>query len=281
MKTLVKTFSPSFKTDNLIFDMTRISLDRDCEKHSHSCVEIIFGLGGSCIHEINGFQYNFAAGDIAVIHTGQTHALKKTVCFEHMNLSCSQEAFTTLAPSMLHLKGFDEFFIPGKQTSGILRLKAKDFKALREILFSMFREYQSRTPGWQTAVRASFIMLTVIIARANTGKLQDYDPSLKKLNETVSYMDRNFRKNLSLGELAKMAALSDSQFIRVFKKNFNRAPIDYLIGLRLDEACRILASSSKTVSEAAFEAGFSDSNYFSRIFKNRFGRSPSEWRLKP
>jgi transcriptional regulator GlxA family with amidase domain len=66
--------------------------------------------------------------------------------------------------------------------------------------------------------------------------------------------------------------------LRVFRQATGKSPIDYLIGLRIEAAKRLLRQSDLGMTEIALEVGFGDSNYFARQFRVVAGRTPSEFR---
>lgn len=84
--------------------------------------------------------------------------------------------------------------------------------------------------------------------------------------------------NLKLEQLAKLCNLSLSSFKREFKKEFNDSPTNYLIGKKLEKAKELLSMTDLAISEVAYETGFEDPLYFTRLFKKRIGVAPSSYR---
>jgi len=84
--------------------------------------------------------------------------------------------------------------------------------------------------------------------------------------------------NLKLEELAKLCNLSLSSFKREFKKEFDDSPTNYINNRRLDKAKELLSLSDIPVSEIAYEIGFKDSLYFTRLFRNKVGVPPTTYR---
>lgn len=84
--------------------------------------------------------------------------------------------------------------------------------------------------------------------------------------------------NLSVHDLARLCHLSVSSFKREFKKVFNDTPAHYITAQRVKKAASLLKNSSLSVSEIAWETGYEDPAYFSRLFKRATGCSPSEFR---
>ncbi len=91
-------------------------------------------------------------------------------------------------------------------------------------------------------------------------------------------METNYTYNLSLAEFAKLAHLSLASFKREFKKVFGTTPGKWLMEKRLDYAGRILSTSSKSISDVAFESGFQNTTHFTRVFKEKFYISPLHYR---
>ncbi len=84
--------------------------------------------------------------------------------------------------------------------------------------------------------------------------------------------------NYSLSEMSTRFAMSESTFTRQLKRLTGLTPIRYFQELRLNEARRILENREfRTITNVAYKIGFKDANAFSRAFKKRFGKSPSDF----
>lgn len=105
------------------------------------------------------------------------------------------------------------------------------------------------------------------------------NPESKILTETCKYIQENFHKNISIKELANNVSLSPSYFLKMFKKNANTTPTEYIISIRLSNAKQLLSESNLTIAQIAELCGFNDASYFSYYFRRRFGVKPSEYRL--
>lgn len=95
---------------------------------------------------------------------------------------------------------------------------------------------------------------------------------------SILYMKEHLKEKLTLKELASHAELSASHYSLVFKNKTGRAPMEYLIGLRIQHACNLLDHSSLKVNEIAQRVGYDDPYYFSRIFSKVMVQSPREYR---
>lgn len=86
--------------------------------------------------------------------------------------------------------------------------------------------------------------------------------------------------NLKLEQLAKLCNLSLSSFKREFKKEFDNSPSNYINNRRLNKAKELLTLTEMSIGEIAFEIGFEDSLYFTRLFKNKIGVPPTVYRAE-
>ncbi len=91
-------------------------------------------------------------------------------------------------------------------------------------------------------------------------------------------IDLHLFSNLSLDELAKLCNLSLSSFKREFKKEFNDSPTNYINDRRLDKAKELLNITDLPIGEIAYQIGFKDSLYFTRLFKKKIGIPPTAYR---
>jgi len=105
-------------------------------------------------------------------------------------------------------------------------------------------------------------------------QVREKDP----IEDTVFFMKENLAMKISLDDLAQESGLSPSHYSMVFRKKTSRAPMDYLIHLRIQRACQILDASDLRIKEVASRVGYEDPYYFSRIFKKVMGVSPAVYR---
>ncbi len=95
-----------------------------------------------------------------------------------------------------------------------------------------------------------------------------------------NYIQEHITEKILLQELADLTHLQKNYFISRFTKEFGSTPIDYINALRLESIARYLHSQpSASISEAAFLYGFQDYRYFTRLFKQRYGITPSSFRM--
>ena len=82
--------------------------------------------------------------------------------------------------------------------------------------------------------------------------------------------------DITIEEIAEQAGITADHLRELFRARFGIRPLEYRTGLRLARARELLSESTMNVKEVAHKVGFSNALYFSRIFKQRFGTSPSD-----
>lgn len=101
------------------------------------------------------------------------------------------------------------------------------------------------------------------------------------IQPTLAFLHQNVHRPVSLAEMAAHAELSESHFSRLFKEQTGHAPVEYLINLKMHQACTLLAQTPLPVRAVSQEVGYADCYYFSRLFKKVIGMSPTEYRALP
>jgi len=102
----------------------------------------------------------------------------------------------------------------------------------------------------------------------------------KRLAEQIAeYLRLNFAKTVSIDELAQKYHFSLPYFSKLFKKHYGESPVKYLTRLRIDAAKQLMLDNPRLEIGVVGEiVGYADQHYFSRIFKNTTGLSPTEFK---
>ncbi len=104
---------------------------------------------------------------------------------------------------------------------------------------------------------------------------------LDYIENMVDFIKENIANHsLTVDLLADKFNLSRSSLFRIFKTSFGISPKEYIINKRMELASKMLIQTSHSIKSIALSVGFENSMYFSKIFKQRFGLTPSEYRTK-
>ena len=96
--------------------------------------------------------------------------------------------------------------------------------------------------------------------------------------EVMRYLMGNFRDEVRLEEVLRIARMSKPTFARQFKKHSGKTFSDFITHIRLQAACRELVETDRSVLEIALDCGFSHISFFNRIFRRILRRNPTDYR---
>lgn len=102
--------------------------------------------------------------------------------------------------------------------------------------------------------------------------------SVSIVEKAKKYIDDNFQKDVSLDDVSRIVDISPFYFSKLFKQEVGKNFIEYLTEVRLRKARALLNNPQYSIKEVCVMSGYSDPNYFSRIFKKYEGVTPSEYR---
>ena len=94
----------------------------------------------------------------------------------------------------------------------------------------------------------------------------------------LAYLHKHYAEKVTINDIATAVNVSPKECIRSFKKSIHQTPIEYLLNYRIEQAKKLLRQSELTITDVALQAGFSTSAYFSKIFRERVGQTPREYR---
>ena len=123
-------------------------------------------------------------------------------------------------------------------------------------------------------------LLALISDGVHRSKHSEKCGDVKNIDSIIEYMNMNYEKKLTVSTLAEMAGYSVSRFLHLFSETIGKPPMRYLRDIRLANACELLDTSEYPVSEVADLCGFNDPLYFSRVFADKYGLSPSVYRKR-
>ena len=99
-----------------------------------------------------------------------------------------------------------------------------------------------------------------------------------RIGFVVDYIKRNLHQKLSIESIAKLAYVSKSNFFKMFRDELGISPNDFILQERINKAKELLAGQN-SIKETAFQTGFSDTNYFTRVFKQLVGVTPKNYQV--
>ena len=112
--------------------------------------------------------------------------------------------------------------------------------------------------------------------------LKDAQPKTEinddRIQKVLSYIRKNIYKTIDIDSLAAISCLSKDHFIRLFKKEINNTPLQYINQKKIEKAQLILITDSMPVKNISYLLAYEDHSYFNRLFKKLTGVTPQQYR---
>jgi AraC family L-rhamnose operon transcriptional activator RhaR/AraC family L-rhamnose operon regulatory protein RhaS len=252
--------------------------------HMHEFSEIVIITSGRGVHITGKESYPLNAGDAFVIGGSRRHD------YHSMERLCLVNIL--FQPEKLNLRTYDLRTLPGyhalftlepawrqrNQFQGRLRLTPQELNVVMAFVDELEKELRVRASGFKFMATASFMHIVGYLSRCFAKAKNPDSRALLRIGEAISHLEANYREPIELDRLASMAHMSKRNFMRTFQAATGSSPIAHLIQLRVNQAASLLRRTEHSITEIAFQVGFSDSNYFARQFRALLGVTPSQYR---
>lgn len=250
-------------------------------KHWHNEMEIIYVKKGKGMVTLDMDKLYVEAGDIIIVIPGQLHSIEQ---FDKYIMEYENIIFST---DMLISKYSDtiesEFFIPllaGKLGFNHLITLDEDLHVPLAACLNKADEICKTFPkGYKLAIKSCLFEFFFIIANnaEEMSKIKS-NKNLDKLKDILGYIEKNYKKPITIEEISEVCNFSTSHFMKFFKKSMGTSFIDYLNDYRLSASARLLLSSDDNIIDIAADCGYENLSYYNRIFKKKYGDTPSAYR---
>ncbi len=249
------------------------------ESHWHDDIELILILSGQMQYNINGEIILLKQGEGVFVNAKQLHfgfSEEKSECeficiLLHPILLCSSK---TAEEKYISPILFNEQ-IPFCHLKDNSKWK-KDILSATQEIYAVKNDALS-----ELKIQRAFLSIWILLCENAVSMRREQTQKghqLSALKDMVSFINRNYAEKLSLGDIASAGKVGKTGCCEIFRKYLNQTPNEYLTRLRLRKAGELLASGDITVTQAAYEVGFSGASYFTEIFHKFYGCTPSEYR---
>jgi len=274
----VKTYSTHIGDSQL--HMIRTKQKNDAP-HRHVFFEFVYVMKGSATHLLQNVSITLKEGDYFIIDPGSIHCYQNTNDFEisiclflpeyiDRALKDCPSLSSLLSNRILH------FGVPIDLHASDRVLHDNDGSVGRTVL-QMEREYKEKKTGYRELIRCDLTRLLVCAVRyveLQETRSHFHDATLTVM-KTVS---QNLSAPLSLENLSRMTGYTPQYLSSLFKADTGICIREFLIRLRVEEACRLLAQKDYRIHDLATAVGYGDAKHFAQVFRKRKGCSPKEFR---
>lgn len=246
--------------------------------HWHSEVEIIRVLKGEFHVTLNSKTYIAKEGDFIFVNSNTVH--------RGTPINCEYECIVFHA-DFLYSDEFDCHSFIKNLLDGeciINEIFPSDNAEFSAALSSIFASVTSDANARKFRVIASFYSFFALVyekqlfTQSMGSNSFVNDPKIITLKKIISFLRKNYDKQISLEMLSGAVNKSPKYVGCFFKQMTGKTPIEYLNEYRIEKACHKLLYTDLAVTDIAFSCGFSDLSYFIKTFKKTKGVSPGKYR---
>ena len=230
---------------------------------------------GTEVAEVSAGDFLFIPADLVFrVETIEGPASVRRLAFERKIVEENMDNFDGEINYMFYVQSFSRV-VTFKPSHPI-------YESLCYCMSEAYEEYISKDVCFRLPVRAYLYLLSASILRYYAGERNELDRMIYhnviRLRPVVEYIAENYGEKIYIETLADMIGVSPDYFTKMFKDSIGTTPIDYINGVRVNHALRLLTMTDTPVNEIADKTGFSNPNYFHKIFKSYMEISPLAYR---
>lgn len=252
--------------------------------HWHSEFEITLITDGSANYKFGKDDYITSAGDIILIAPNTLHSIvpinddvqiSDTIVF-HLDLL----GFSN--PDRCTIKYLQPLFSGEYSIVNHISPEFQGYDAIRKSFNELYRIITQKPQFYELELKSSLLKLFALFYSNNIVQTSQETHSHILQNELIvnilSYIDKNYRSDLSIHSIASEFCLSDVHFMNYFRRASGMTCNRYITETRLRAAARMMLETEMSVSEICFECGFRNLSNFNRRFRDYYSVTPSEYK---
>jgi AraC-like DNA-binding protein len=255
-------------------------------EHRHDFCELTIVTRGGAMHMLEGTAFPVTAGDVFLLQGRQRHYFYHRENLDLINIMYDPEKIALPENELRRMPGYCAMFLleptyrRQHNFASRLHLKRVPLGHVEQLVGVLEKESLEKPPGYEVALRAKLLELIVYLSRAYTNTDTTEAHALLRVGNVIGALENDFSRDWKLDDLLKIANMSRSNLMRVFRKATGQPPIEYLVRLRVQRSMEMLLNTDLSITEIAMEIGFNDSSYFTRQFRKINGLSPSAYRKR-
>jgi len=225
-------------------------------RHAHPFFELLFFLEGRANIDAGAESMDVLGFDVLIYPPGLEHA-------EHLDLRRRQEIICLWVDT-------------GPTASFDHAIKLMDEHGTLRSLFEMvYDEFTAKRPFSPDLITRYLQAIFLQVRRHFAEPARDTSTLVER---SLGYIHEHYARDFDIEELAKQVSVSPSYLFRLFKKRMHVTPMHFRNILRIDKAKLLLADQALTLDDVSERVGYGDPKYFSRVFRDLAGVSPSAYR---
>ncbi len=252
--------------------------------HQHSYFEACYVFKGAGIFRLSGDDYPIGLQQIFLSKPGQLHEI---IPLRKQPLGIYFLAFNVVAHNNPKVRnpGIDELIKALLDSKRCVSAPKNEIQHTINLLNAVI---SSKELGYERLIESLGIKLLLDIARALIEKplvfkaidSQPQNRSEATVQRAALFLRDNHTRSITIKDVAAEIHLSKRHIERLFRGIMGTSIRNYLIDLRMETASRLLLDPQLSIKEIAYQIGYGDTHFFSTLFRQRVGLTPSAFREK-
>lgn len=253
--------------------------------HWHRAMELFFIESGTLEYTTPKGKWVFPAGSGGLVNSNVLHAsrLLTTQCSNIQLLHLFDVSFI----AGTHGSRMEEKYIlpltaaPGLELIPLHPEDPEQARILQEVRQAFDLDEDAWGYEFDLRDRLTRIWLSLFeLARPAMDSRPGDHTADDKVKAMMIYIHEHFQDPISVDQLAQTVHISKRACFRLFQEHLHMTPVEYMRSYRLQRACQMLANGTESITQIAYNCGLGSSSYFGKVFRERFGCSPAQYRSK-
>ncbi len=240
--------------------------------HIHNYYEFYYLLEGERKYFIDSAIYNLEAGDLVIVPPETLH---RSIGDDAGYYS---RVLINIPCDMFEEEFVKEFSV--NEGEYVIKIPGKRRKFFEAMLEKMEYEHGRNDEHSNFLIKNyanEFLIFLIRIKKREDFSFADKEAD-RVIGEAARFICENFEKPLTLEVVAKRVRMSKTYFCKMFREKTGFGFTDYISGVRITEAAKMLTDTDMDITEIATKCGYNDSSYFATVFKRIKGVTPVKYR---
>ena len=253
--------------------------------HWHNEIELFYVKEGQIEYCVPSGVYSFGSGDIGFLNAGVLHMTRcieneRSVAIEHIFLP---QIISGGPGSDIDIK-YVQPILQSQLDMLLWPADAPQAQNIRQCLEQSLALFEQKEEGFEMRIRSlmgEVWLLMLQHARQIGGrspKTQNADT--ERIKAMMNYIRLHYSEKIELAGIAQAAHIGIRECCRCFQRQLDLTPFEYVTEYRIGKACELLRQTKLPVTEVGIQCGFASSSYFGKVFREKIGCSPREYRGK-
>ncbi|WHY02860.1 helix-turn-helix domain-containing protein [Neobacillus sp. DY30] len=257
----------------------------DFPLHKHDYIEVNYVYNGELQQTVGGRQITFKKGELLLLNQHIEHEIKACETEDIIINFIIRPAFFDFIFSYLSSENIVSDFLLSSlynntQNGQFLYFKVSEVEEIQNLIGKMIHEIMYPTSFSESAIKLYMGLLMIELIKNSDKVERKEEASITHylVVESLKYIEEHY-KEASLYELSEQLKQSHYGLSKTIKKATSRTFKDLLQERRLDKAKELLEGSDLPIALIVEQVGYDNISYFYRIFKEKYGRTPKEFRM--